>query len=66
MAERWRAPRGFTVEVVQLSCTPNHRDGIWLRIKQYGVWTADVRTLAELERWVALADLEPDSLALAA
>jgi hypothetical protein len=51
---------------VQLSGTPNHRDGQWLRIKQYGAWTADVRTVAELERWVALADLEPDALALAA
>jgi hypothetical protein len=63
MAERWRTPAGFTVEVVQLSCTPNHRDGTWLRIKQYGIWTADVRTVAELAQYIDLADLEPDALA---
>jgi hypothetical protein len=66
MAERWRAPGGWTVEVVQLSCTPNHRDGEWLRLTQYGSWVADVRTVAELQQWVDLAELEPDALVLAA
>ena len=60
MAERWRAADGWTVEVVQLSCTPNHRDGMWLRVKQYSSWVADVRTVAELAQYVELADLEPE------
>jgi hypothetical protein len=63
MAERWRAPGGFTVEVVRLSCTPDKTDGERLRLTQYGSWVADVRTVGELERWIDLADLEPDLVA---
>lgn len=66
MADRWRAPGGWTVEVVRLSGTPNNHDGEWLRVRQFGAWTADVRSPAELEQWFALADLEPDGLSLAA
>jgi hypothetical protein len=66
MADRWRAPGGWTVEIVHLSGTPNNRDGQWFRVCQHGFWTADVRTVAELERWFPLADLEPDGLSLAA
>jgi hypothetical protein len=62
MATRWRAPGGWTVEVVRLSGTPDHHDGEWLRLCQYGAWAADVRSPAELEQWFALADLEPDGL----
>jgi hypothetical protein len=63
MAERWRAPGGFTVEVVRLSCTPDKTDGERLRLTQYGSWVADVRTVGELERWIDLAYLEPDLVA---
>jgi hypothetical protein len=63
MADRYRAPGGWTVEVVQLTGTPDHHDGEWLRISQYGVWTADVRTIGELAEWINLAALEPDALA---
>jgi hypothetical protein len=66
MADRWRAPGGWTVEVVRLSGTPDHRDGEWLRVCQFGHWTADVKNPAELEQWFALSDLEPDGLSLAA
>jgi hypothetical protein len=48
-----------------LACTPDHDDGSWYTICQHGVFVADVRTVADLERWVSLADLEPDGLALA-
>lgn len=66
MADHWRAPGGWTVEVVRLSGTPDNHDGEWLRVSQYGWWTADVRSVAELGQWFALADLEPDGLSLAA
>jgi hypothetical protein len=66
MADRWRAPGGWTVEIVHLSGTPDNRDGEWLRVSQHRFWTADVRTVDELEQWFALAELEPDGLSPAA
>ena len=66
MAGRWLAPGGWSVEVVHLTSTPDRHDGDWFRVRQYGAWTGDVRTVAELSQWVDLADLEPDALALAA
>ncbi len=67
MADRYRAPGGWTVDVIHLSSTPDHRDGEWLRVGLHGVHVADVRTVAELEQWFPLAELEPDSpLVLAA
>lgn len=60
MADRWRAPGGWTVEVVHLTSTPNNHDGEWFRVSQYGAWTADVRTVGELAQYVDLADLEPE------
>lgn len=59
-ADRWRAPGGWTVEIVHLTGTPNHHDGQWLRVCQYGSWTADVRTVDELAQYVDLAELEPE------
>lgn len=44
--------------------TGNH-DGEWLRVRQYGFWTADVRGVAELVQWFPLAELE-EALSLAA
>jgi hypothetical protein len=61
---RWRAPGGWTVEIVHLTGTSDHSDGERLRVCQYGWFTADVRTMAELERFFPLADLEPDGLSL--
>jgi hypothetical protein len=66
MSDRYRAPGGWTVEVVQLSGTPDRRDGEWLRVRYYGFHVADVGSVAELQKWVCLADLERDTLALAA
>lgn len=66
MADRWRAPGGWTVEVVRLSGTSDNRDGERLRVCQYGFYTADVRSIAELAQWFPLAELELDALSLAA
>lgn len=66
MADRWRAPGGWTVELVRVSGTPDKRDGEFLRVRQYGYFTADVRSVAELEQWFPLAELESDGLVLAA
>jgi hypothetical protein len=60
MADRYRAPGGWTVEVVHLTGTPDHHDGEWFRVSQYGAWTADVRTVGELAQYIELADLEPE------
>jgi hypothetical protein len=65
MAERWSAPGGWTVEVVHVTGTGNH-DGEWLRVRQYGYWTADVRSPAELAQWLELDSLEEETLTLAA
>jgi hypothetical protein len=36
MADRYRAPGGWTVEVIHLSGTPDRRDGAWIRVRQHG------------------------------
>jgi hypothetical protein len=66
MADRWRAPGGWTVEVVHLNGTSENSDGERLRVCQYGFFTSDVRTVAELERFFPVAELEEDGLSLAA
>jgi hypothetical protein len=63
MADRYRAPGGWTVDVIHLSSTPDHRDGEWLRVSFHGAHVPDVRTVAELEQWFPLADLAPETLA---
>ena len=66
MADRYRAPGGWTVEVIHLSGTPDRRDGAWIRVRQHGFHVADVRSVAELEQWFPLASLAQDALAPAA
>jgi hypothetical protein len=66
MAERWRTEHGWSVEIVHLSLTPDKRDGCWYRVRQHGSFITDVRTVAELEEWVPLADLKLDALNAAA
>lgn len=46
------------MEIVRLTGTPNNRDGEWIRVRQYGFYVADLRSVAELECYVALAELE--------
>jgi hypothetical protein len=62
---RYRSQDGlYTVEIVQLSWTPDHHDGQWVRLRHCGFYLADVRTAGDLERYLPLADLlEEDGLA---
>jgi hypothetical protein len=60
MPGSYRASGGWRVRVVTLVGTPDRRDGTWLRVTQFGAWTADVGSVAELERFFPLSDLEPD------
>jgi hypothetical protein len=61
-----RAHGGWTVQVIELTGTPDHHDGQWIRVSQYGFWVADVRTITGLERWFPLAELTKETLKPAA
>ena len=63
MADRYRTPDGWTVEVLQLA------EGDRLRIRHHGFYVTDVPNLDDLARWIPaaeLAQLEHDTLILAA
>ncbi len=63
MADRYRTPDGWTVEVLQLDT------GDRLRIRHHGFYIADVANVGDLARWIPtaeLAQLERDTLILAA
>jgi hypothetical protein len=62
MAAKYRTKDGYSVEVVQLADTSGNHDGEWLRIRYHGYHVADVRSIAELERYIPLGELEPDAL----
>jgi hypothetical protein len=62
MGDRYRTPNGWAVEVVGLSATPDRNDGERLKVTYYGFFVAVVRTVAELEQWFALSELEPETL----
>jgi len=59
MADRYRTPDGWTVEVVQLAT------GERLRIRHHGYYIADAFSVDDLARWIPaaeLAQLERDTL----
>jgi hypothetical protein len=66
MADRYRTADGWTVETVRLSMTPDRHDGEWIRVRRFGFWIQDVRSVEELAQLVPLADLEPYGLELPA
>jgi hypothetical protein len=67
MGDRYRTADGWAVEVIGLSATPDRNDGERLKVTYCGFFTITlVRTVAELEQWFSLADLEPETLVLAA
>jgi hypothetical protein len=62
MADRYRTPDDWTVEVVQLAA------GDGLRIRHHGFYVADVANVDDPARWIPaaeLAQLEHDTLILA-
>jgi hypothetical protein len=66
MGDRYRTADGWAVEVIALSATPDRNDGERLKVTYCGFFVALVRTVAELEQWFPVAELEPETLALAA
>jgi hypothetical protein len=62
MGDRYRTADGWAVEVVALSATPDGNDGERLKITYCGFFVALVRTVGELETWLPLSDLEPETL----
>jgi hypothetical protein len=63
MADSYRTPGGWTVEVVQLA------KGDRLRIRHHGFYVADALSVDDLARWIpaaGLAQLERDTLIPAA
>lgn len=62
MGDRYGAGDGWTVEVVRLAATPDRHDGEWIRVRYFGYFVADVRRVADLERWFPLARLELEPL----
>lgn len=58
MADRYRTADGWSVEVVRLTGTPDRHDGEWFRLRYLGYHVHDVRSIAELARYVPLAELE--------
>jgi hypothetical protein len=62
MGDRYRTQDGWAVEVVGLCATPDRSDGERLKVTYCGFFVALVRTVAELEQWFALSDLEPETL----
>src|SRR5690242_4393861 len=58
---RYRTRDGrYTVETVQLTGTPDRHDGEWIRVRYCGFCLVDLRSIADLERYVALTDLVDD------
>jgi hypothetical protein len=57
-AVKYRTKDGYTVEVIQLAGTSRNRDGQWLRVRYHGYHVADVRSVAELEKYFPLDELE--------
>jgi hypothetical protein len=66
MTDRYRTMSGWSVEVIQRSGTPDCSDGQRLRVRYHGFYVADVRTVAELEQYFPLTDLEPEGLSVTA
>jgi hypothetical protein len=62
MADRYRTPAGWTVEVVRLA------EGERFRIRHYGFRVADALSVDDLARWIPAAELgqlERDTLIFA-
>ncbi len=63
MADRYRTKDGWSVEAVRLTCTPDHHDGEWLRIRYRGYFVHDAKSVSDLERYFLLSELDAEALA---
>ena len=60
---RLRSPDGrWTIDVIRLSLTSDHRDGEWLRVSCDGYFIAECRTLDDVRRHVDLGDFLEEAL----
>src|SRR5262249_29348126 len=66
MADPHRTAGRWSVEPVTPAIDPAGHDGQWLRVRYLGYYIADCGSVAELERWVRLGELERNALTLAA
>jgi hypothetical protein len=48
----------WSVEVVHLTLTGNHRDGAWLKVCRLGWFVAELRSVEELAKLIDLSKLE--------
>jgi len=55
VAERYRTPDGWAVEVVQMTGTSDRHDGESFRVSYCGYHVGYARSVEELQRWVPLA-----------
>ncbi len=63
MAGRWRTrDGGWSVEVVTISHTPDHHDGTWLRVRNYGFFITDLRHPEELASYLDVEELLEEAL----
>jgi hypothetical protein len=60
MGDRWCTRDGWAVEVIHVIATPDGHDGESFRVTQHGCWVGYARSVAELEQYVDLAELEPE------
>lgn len=58
MGDRCCTSDGWGVEVVVRTATPERRGGQSFRVSHHGFHVGYARSIAELERWIELADLE--------
>ena len=56
---RYRSADGeWVVDLIHLELTGTHHGGAWLRVARWGFHVADVRSIADLTKFVDLAELE--------
>jgi hypothetical protein len=58
MTDRWCTRDGWSVEVIQVTATPDLHDGESFRVCHHGYHVGYARSIVELEQWIDLADLE--------
>jgi hypothetical protein len=58
VSDRWCTSDGWGVEVTRMLATPDRHEGESFRVSHYGFHVGYAHSVAELERWIDLRDLE--------